>query len=124
MAVSHLGHQLTTLKPFSRRFFSCAFLSVHQAASIYSSRSVIYGSFQLSQTPRFWNWSVISSRWERANSLHFATKFPTPYFSMSFLDLKPSTPSTFTSMGSPCISHPALSRTCLLYTSDAADDLL
>src|SRR5665648_402035 len=110
MAVSHLGHQLTTRTPRSNKSFSCACLRVHQAASRYSSLSVMYGSSQLSHTPSSLNCTVISSLCVRAKSLHFDTKLPIPYSKISFLDLKPRLSSTLTSIGSPCISQPALSK--------------
>ena len=110
-AVSHLGHQVTTLLEGFSRPFSSAFWMVHHADSRYSSLIVWYGLSQSIQTPSCLNCSVMSAWSPRANSLQVVTNLSIPSSSMSFLEWTPICFSTLTSMGRPCMSNPGWSRT-------------
>jgi len=71
---------------------------------MYSGETVRYGSSQSIHVPMDWKSSSIFARFSSAKDLHSSMKASIPYSSMSFLELKPSSSSTFTSMGRPCMS--------------------
>src|SRR5882762_10908475 len=101
-AVSHLGHQWTTLNPLKSSFFSSARFIVHQTDSMYGSLYVRYGLSQSIHMPMSLKTRVWISTFSAAYSLHFSMKFLIPMTSsMSFLLVSLSSFSTMTSTGRP-----------------------
>jgi len=104
MAVSQRGHWLMERFPRSTRSRSWTWSNAHHADSMYEESMVRYGFSQSIQTPKLWKSDWSCARLSSANSLQSSMKFCSPYSSMSFFDSKPSSSSTFVSMGSPCMS--------------------